>query len=45
MHDKSVTTCIMSYNVPTEFCGFCQLRLRGWSKDELKPVASKNSKT
>ena len=22
----------MSYNVPTEFCGFCQLRLTGWSK-------------
>jgi hypothetical protein len=44
-HDKSVTTCIMSYNVPTEFCGFCQLRLRGWSKDALKPVPSANKKT
>jgi len=44
-HDKSVKTCIMSYNVPTEFCGFCQLRLRGWSKDALSPVSSKNKKT
>ncbi|HWB83564.1 MAG TPA: hypothetical protein VG675_05465 [Bryobacteraceae bacterium] len=44
-HDESVTTCIMSYNVPTEFCGFCQLRLRGWDKDALKTKASKNSKT
>ena len=44
-HDSSVTTCIMSYNVPTEFCGFCQLRLRGWSKDALKPRPSANKKT
>jgi hypothetical protein len=44
-HDKAVSTCIMSYNPPTEFCGFCQLRLRGWSKDALKPVASSNKKT
>lgn len=44
-HDKSNTTCIMSYNVPTEFCGFCQLRMRGWSKDALKPVPSANRKT
>lgn len=44
-HDSSITTCIMSYNVPTEFCGFCQLRLRGWSKNALKPAPSANSKT
>ncbi len=44
-HDKSITTCIMSYNVPTEFCGFCQLRLRGWSKNALKPASGKNTKT
>jgi hypothetical protein len=44
-HDKSITTCIMSYNIPTEFCGFCQLRLRGWSKSALKPVPSSNSKS
>ncbi|MGH9591645.1 MAG: hypothetical protein ACRD5L_01035, partial [Bryobacteraceae bacterium] len=44
-HDSSITTCIMSYNVPTEFCGFCQLRLRGWSKDALKPKSDKNTKT
>ncbi len=44
-HDSSVKTCIMSYNVPTEFCGFCQLRLRGWSKNALKPAPWRNSKT
>jgi hypothetical protein len=44
-HDTSNTTCIMSYNVPTEFCGFCQLRMRGWSKDALKPKPSANRKT
>jgi hypothetical protein len=44
-HDKAITTCIMSYNVPTEFCGFCQLRLRGWSKSALDPAQAKNRKT
>ncbi len=44
-HDTAVKNCIMSYNPPTEFCGFCQLRLRGWSKDALKTSSSANSKT
>lgn len=45
LHDSSVTTCIMSYNVPTEFCGFCQVRLRGWSNNALKPAPAANKKT
>lgn len=44
-HDSSVTTCIMSYNSPTEFCGLCQLRLRGWDKSALKVKPSANKKT
>jgi hypothetical protein len=36
-HDRAVTNCVMSYNWTDtrEFCGFCRLRLRGWSKDAL----------
>lgn len=44
-HDSSRKDCIMSYNVPKEFCGFCQLRLRGWSKDALKVSSSGNKKS
>ena len=45
-HDKAVTDCLMSYNfnAPRKLCGFCQLRLRGWSKAALSPVGSKNKK-
>lgn len=33
-HDRSDNGCTMSYNfaVARQFCGFCLLRLRGWSK-------------
>jgi hypothetical protein len=45
-HDKAVTDCLMSYNfgAPRKFCGFCQLRLRGWSKAALSPSGAKNKK-
>lgn len=38
------SSCLMSYNFSTamELCGFCQLRLRGWSKEKLDPVGKKN---
>lgn len=42
-HDTSVSDCVMSYyNGARKFCGLCQLRLRGWSKDELKEGGSNN---
>ena len=45
-HDKDVTSCLMSYNYATAMvlCGFCRLRLRGWSKDALDPDGTKNKK-
>jgi hypothetical protein len=45
-HDQVVLDCLMSYNftVPRRLCGFCQLRLRGWSKAALKPNGLLNSK-
>jgi hypothetical protein len=45
-HDKAVNDCLMSYNFakPRKPCGFCHLRLRGWSKDALKPDGAKNKK-
>lgn len=43
-HDRAVKNCLMSYLPATrELCGFCQLRLRGWRKDRLRPDG-KNSK-
>ena len=43
-HDRSVKNCVMSYLEGTrEFCGLCQLRLRGWNKSQLRPNG-KNSK-
>lgn len=46
-HDQGVTDCLMSYrrDVTTKLCGFCQLRMRGWNKDELKTDGAKNEKT
>jgi hypothetical protein len=45
-HDKAVDDCLMSYNFtkPRKLCGFCHLRMRGWSKDALKPDGAKNKK-
>jgi hypothetical protein len=45
-HDKAVLDCLMSYNfsVPRKLCGFCHLRLRGWSKAKLDPDGTKNKK-
>jgi hypothetical protein len=45
-HDKAVTDCLMSYNfgAPRKLCGFCQVRLRGWSKAALSPTGAKNKK-
>jgi hypothetical protein len=43
-HDRKVKNCLMSYLAGSrELCGFCQLRLRGWNKDVLRPDG-KNSK-
>lgn len=36
--------CLMSYNERHGFCGFCQLRLRGWDNSKLKPAAADNKK-
>lgn len=37
--------CIMNYNpADTEFCGLCQLRLRGWDPRPLFPFAPSNKK-
>ena len=46
-HDKNVTNCLMSYNQTTArvLCGFCRLRLRGWSKAVLDPDGTLNQKT
>jgi hypothetical protein len=45
-HDRSVTNCLMSYvDAVREVCGFCRLRLRGWSKDALDPDKAKNQKS
>ena len=45
-HDIAVNSCLMSYNFSTsmELCGFCQLRLRGWSKDAIDPDGTKNAR-
>ncbi len=37
--------CLMAYNERHGFCGFCQLRLRGWDNSKLKPAAADNEKT
>jgi len=36
--------CLMSYNERHGFCGFCQLRLRGWDSSQMKPAAADNKK-
>jgi hypothetical protein len=42
-HDSTDLKCMMSYNDPVNtFCGFCQLRMRGWDGDELKADGTKN---
>lgn len=45
-HDIAVNNCLMSYayNIARVFCGFCQLRLRGWDKSKLDPASAKNTK-
>lgn len=44
-HDKDDTKCLMSYSRPRiSFCGLCQLRLRGWSRDVLDKDGTKNTK-
>jgi hypothetical protein len=47
VHDGAWHNCTMSYNFGAErkFCGFCLLRLRGWDRAALKPVAAQNKKT
>jgi hypothetical protein len=46
-HDVDWKNCTMSYNYDQErkFCGFCILRIRGWSKDALDVNSKKNKKT
>jgi hypothetical protein len=44
-HDVVDNNCIMSYDPSrTEFCGLCQLRLRGWSATALDMTGAKNKK-
>jgi len=50
-HDQTDNGCLMSYNRPRpNFCGLCQLRLRGWNPGEkttliLDPDGTKNKRT
>lgn len=44
-HDAASTNCVMSYNTGARvFCGFCQLRLRGWDKSALNVNSALNNK-
>lgn len=47
-HDKlEAAGCVMSYNQATRvtaFCGFCCLRMRGWSKQALSDQGENNSR-
>lgn len=45
MHDKDDHNCTMSYNFAAErrWCGFCNLRLRGWDKTTIDKDGTKNS--
>ena len=44
-HDALDLLCMMSYNRPREnFCGLCQLRLRGWSALALDPASATNKR-
>ncbi|PTL80309.1 hypothetical protein [Vitiosangium sp. GDMCC 1.1324] len=37
-HDANMSNCLMGYHEnATDFCGFCQLRLRGWDRALLHP--------
>jgi hypothetical protein len=37
-HDVNMGNCLMGYDEKaTDFCGFCQLRLRGWDRSLLRP--------
>jgi hypothetical protein len=44
-HDAAEDGCLMGYNfkVPRNFCGYCNLRLRGWDHTKLKPDAPDNA--
>jgi len=45
VHDMSDTKCLMSYDPNRHgFCGFCQLRLRGWDPTKLDRDKTKNKK-
>jgi len=50
-HDQTDNGCLMSYNRPRpNFCGLCQLRLRGWNPGEkttliLDPHGTRNKRT
>jgi hypothetical protein len=44
-HDAADTNCLMSYNRPRpDFCGLCNLRLRGYDATKLKKNAADNKK-
>jgi hypothetical protein len=47
MHDKDDSNCTMSYNFAAErrWCGFCILRLRGWSRTNIDKDGTKNVHT
>jgi hypothetical protein len=43
LHDMDTRHCIMNYDMnDKQFCGFCNLRLRGWNGSTLKPNAASN---
>jgi hypothetical protein len=44
-HDDVDDGCLMSYsNNRPSFCGFCQLRMRGWNANKLNKLTAKNTK-
>ena len=45
VHDAADLACIMTYNRPRPtFCGFCQLRMRGWDATALNTAGASNKK-
>lgn len=45
-HDQDGTDCLMGYDFSVErrFCGMCLLRLRGWNKQALSSIGSRNAR-
>ena len=46
LHDADDTMCLMTYSTGTSvFCGFCQLRIRGWAARALSSTDATNKRT